>query len=132
MSFPLIHPHLPARPTLESAVWFQQLRWVAVAGQLATLAFVAILLGISLPSNWLLLLIGTTATTNFAYAFWLRQLRFAGLGRDDRLPSEQVVPLLMLIDILVLTGMLYLSGGMANPFALFYFVNIAIAGALLP
>ena len=37
----------------------------------------------------------------------------------------------MLIDIVVLTGMLYLSAGMANPFAMFYFVNIAVAGAII-
>ena len=37
----------------------------------------------------------------------------------------------MLVDILILTGMLYLSAGIANPFALFYFVNIAVAGAIV-
>ena len=33
--------------------------------------------------------------------------------------------------VVVLTGMLYLSAGIANPFALFYFVNVAVAGAIV-
>ncbi len=131
MEFTLIRPQVRAQPTLESAIWFLQLRWVAVAGQLATLAVVALGLRIDLPAASLLALIGTTATTNLGYAGWLRHLRQTGLTTNDRLPTAQVISFLMLIDILVLTGMLYLSAGMANPFSLFYFVNIAIAAAIL-
>lgn len=127
----LIRPHVHADPTLESAIWFQQLRWVAVAGQLLTLLAVTVVLRIDLPWGWLLGLIATTALTNAAYAIWLRQLERGGLDYGDRLPTEQIVSCLMLTDILVLTGMLYLSAGIANPFALFYFVNIAVAGAIL-
>ncbi|GAB5404377.1 MAG: ATP-binding protein [Aureliella sp.] len=127
----LIRPHVHADPTLESAIWFQQLRWVAVAGQLLTLLVVSVFIGIQLPWISLLALIAATAATNAAYALWLRQLVRGGLELTDRLPTQQVVPSLMLTDILVLTGMLYLSAGIANPFALFYFVNIAMASALL-
>ncbi|HBE66926.1 MAG TPA: sensor histidine kinase [Planctomycetaceae bacterium] len=127
----IIRPHVQADPTLESAIWLQQLRFVAVAGQLAVLAAVVFVLRIELP--WLAIsgLIATTALTNIAYAVWLRRLGISGLQLTDRLPSEHIVSSLMLSDIIVLTGMLYLSAGLANPFALFYFVNIAVAGAIL-
>ncbi len=128
---PIIRPHVHSYPTLETAIWFQQLRWVAVAGQLLTMVVVVWGLKIALPVWGLLSLIGVTALSNTGYTLWLRWLAQRGLDRADRLPTDQVVSALMLVDILVLTGMLYLSAGMANPFALFYFVNIAVAGAII-
>jgi two-component system sensor histidine kinase RegB len=128
---PLIRPHVHSYPTLETAVWFQQLRWMAVAGQLLTMAVVQWGLNIALPVGGLLTLIGITTLTNAAYTFWLKWLALRGLQRADRLPTDQVVSALILVDIVVLTGMLYLSAGMANPFALFFFVNIAVAGAII-
>lgn len=128
---PLIRPKVNTRPTLDTAIWFLQLRWVAVAGQLVTMAVVAWGMHIELPVLELLILVGITATTNVVFGFWLRQLRRAGLQRSERLPTDQFVSGLMLTDILVLTGMLFMSAGIANPFALFYFVNIAVAGAIV-
>lgn len=129
---PLIHPKVVAQPTLDSANWFLQLRWVAVAGQLLTMAVVIWGFGIRLPSFELLLLIGITAVTNALYWLWLSHLHRLGLEPTDRLPTDQVITGLILIDIVVLTGMLYISAGIDNPFALFYFVNIAVAGAIIP
>lgn len=128
---PIIRPHVHSYPTLETAIWFQQLRWVAVAGQLVTMAVVAGGLKISVPIWELLLLSVVTAASNVAYAIWLRVLSRRGLQREQRLPTDQVVSTLMLVDIALLTGMLYLTAGMANPFALFYFVNVAVAGAIV-
>lgn len=128
---PLFHPHLHSHPTLETAIWFLHLRWVAVAGQLLTMAVVEWILHIKLPQNGMIALMTVTATTNIAYSFWLQHLRKQGLSAADRLPTYQVISSLMLIDLAVLTGMLFLTGGLTNPFALFYFVNIAVAGAIL-
>ena len=126
-----LHPHVHSQPTLETAIWFLHLRWVAVAGQLLTMAVVEWILQIKLPQSGMLALMTITATTNIAYSFWLQLLRKQGLAPTDRLPTYQVISSLMLIDLAVLTGMLFLTGGLTNPFALFYFVNIAVAGAIL-
>ncbi len=128
---PLLRPQLHAHPTLETATWFMHLRWVAVAGQLLAMVVVMWVLRIDIPQNRLTALIATTAFTNIIYAMWLRRLRRSGAQPDEQLPTFNVVSGLMLLDIAVLTGMLYLSGGIANPFALFYFVNIAVAGTIL-
>lgn len=132
MAFPpLIRPYVNFQPTLDTAIWFSQLRWVAVAGQLLTMAVVAWGLQIELRVSSLLALVGITATTNFFNSVWLRHLQNSGLKRTERLPTDLVVSSLMLTDIFVLTGMLFLSAGIANPFALFFFVNIAVAGAIV-
>ena len=128
---PLLHPHVHSHPTLETAIWYLHLRWVAVAGQLLTMAVVEWILDIKLPQSGMLSLMGVTAVTNLAYSLWLQYLRRNGLQAADRLPTYQVVSSLMLIDLVVLAGMLFLTGGITNPFALFYFVNIAVAGAIL-
>ena len=128
---PLLHPHVHSHPTLESAIWLLHLRWVAVAGQLLTMSVVEWVLDIKLPQSGMLTLMGVTAVTNLGYSLWLQRLRKNGLQAADRLPTYQVVSSLMLIDLAVLTGMLFLTGGLTNPFALFYFVNIAVAGAIL-
>lgn len=127
----LMRPQVYSHPTLDTAIWFLHLRWVAVAGQLLTMAVVNWGMKIDLPVIKLLGLVSITAITNAGYAYWLSRLQKAGLQRSDRLPTAQVVSALMLVDILDLTGMLFLSAGMANPFALFYFVNIAVAGAII-
>ncbi|MFN3190530.1 MAG: ATP-binding protein [Aureliella sp.] len=128
---PLIRPKVVAQPTLDTAIWLLQLRWLAAAGQLLTMAVVVWAFQIALPVNELFGLIGITAITNGLYWFWLNRLHRRGLQLTEQLPQQIVIPVLMLADILVLTGMLYISAGMANPFGLFYFVNIAVAGAIL-
>lgn len=45
--------------------------------------------------------------------------------------SSQVAAALMIIDLFTLTGMLHFSGGADNPFAFFYFVNLAVGGVIL-
>jgi two-component system, sensor histidine kinase RegB len=128
---PLMRPQVYVLPTLDTAIWFLQLRWVAVAGQLLTMAVVTMVLRTALPVWSLLGLISVTAVTNLCYAWWLGRLHARGVQRTDRLPTTSVISALMVIDILDLTGMLYLSAGIANPFSLFYFVNIAVAGAII-
>lgn len=121
------HPH----PTLESVVWLLHLRWVAVAGQLAVIVGVQWLLRIELPIWGLLALVGFTAATNAIYSFWLDIVRKRTAKSDSNTPTYHLVACLMLVDLLTLTGMLWLSGSLQNPFALFYFVNIAVAGVIL-
>ena len=128
---PWMRPRVSVLPTLDTAIWFLQLRWVAVAGQLLTMAVVTLVLQTALPVWSLLALISVTAVTNLGYAWWLRRLQGRGLQGTDRLPTTTVISALMVTDILDLTGMLYLSAGIANPFSLFYFVNIAVAGVII-
>ncbi len=121
------HPH----PTLESVVWLLHLRWVAVAGQLAVIVGVQWLLRIELPIWSLLALVGFTAATNVVYSFWLDFVKRRHTKSESNTPTYHLVACLMLVDLLTLTGMLWLSGSLQNPFALFYFVNIAVAGVIL-
>jgi two-component system sensor histidine kinase RegB len=131
-------------------VWLVQLRWAAVIGQLLTIFIADRFFTRQLPLEPLLLLVGFTAATNIVYGVWLRGETTETRQRGDEETQfhELVVPpvagtgfsrgiklrvagLLMAIDLITLTAMLYFSGGVDNPFASFYFVNLAVAGVIL-
>ena len=111
-----------------NAVWFAKLRWVAMVGQLVTVGFVAGPLEIETPIQPILILIGVTGITNLLFAWWISL-------RHDRYTARStwnaVLTALMLLDLIVLTAMLALTGGVTNPFVVFYFVNLALSGVIL-
>lgn len=107
-----------------NAAWLIKLRWVAVVGQLITVGVVVGVIGVPAPVIPLISLIAVTAASNAALMGWLRA---EGPHEDDRLLVG-----VMLLDLLLLTGLLYFSGGPANPFSIFFLVNLALAALLLP
>src|SRR5687768_10741776 len=116
---------------LINAGWLLQLRWVAVVGQLTTVAATSALVRADLRLGPLLGIIWLTVVTNLAFAAWLRSCRRKpDPARADRI--HLVMAGILATDLLSLTGLLYFSGGPANPFAVFYFVNLALAAVILP
>lgn len=113
------------------ASWFFQLRWVAVAGQFLTILAVRYGLNVEIPFNTLLTIIIVTALTNLALALWHFQ-------RGDHFPIpgwtmtwRSVLGVVMAVDLLILTLLLYYCGGPSNPFSIFYLVNLCLAGVIL-
>lgn len=116
---------------LINAGWLLQLRWVAVIGQLTTIGIAGLLLRIELRLAPLVALVGVTAVTNALWGVWLRQRpRETDTVTADRIHLAMAG--ILAVDLLSLTGLLYFSGGPANPFAVFYFVNLALAAVILP
>jgi two-component system sensor histidine kinase RegB len=115
-----------------NAGWLLRLRWVAVVGQLTTIAAAEWGLGVDLPLAPLLAIVVFTALSNLAFAWWLaRHGRHAAAGtrRDG---DHLVIAAILAMDLVLLTGLLYVSGGPSNPFAVFYFVNLSLAAVILP
>ncbi|XZE44601.1 ATP-binding protein [Pirellulaceae bacterium SH467] len=138
-----------AEPHISTAIWLTQLRWVAVAGQLLVIGSVVLLVLIPLPLLPLLALVAWTAATNIGLWVWARRLRsssaltlskagyepraslVADSASDDTI-GNRVLTAILCMDVVTLTGLLYFTGGGSNPFLIFYFANIAIAGMILP
>ncbi len=132
-----------------SAIWLTQLRWIAVAGQLLVIGFVYFVLKIELPIVSMLALVLCTVASNVALWFVARR----SLNASSEMPIDRqansgqsfgvsfgihhgsvgsrTLGGLLLFDVMILTGLLYLSGGAANPFILFYVANIVVAGVVL-
>ena len=103
--------------------WLLKLRYGAVLGQLGLILGVHTLLPVVLPLPELFLVITTTVVTNVLASLWFRS-RSAS--------AEPLTVALMLLDVVLLTCLLFLSGGPNNPFSTLYLVNIALAAILLP
>jgi two-component system, sensor histidine kinase RegB len=145
------------RPDVATSVWLLHLRWFAVVGQLVTISAAGFYFVQQLPVQTLLVLVGFTAATNVVYAVWLRGETAESVFQSNRLDQEsfdqeladslyvppvagvgysatikmRVAAGLMLLDLVTLTAMLHFSGGVDNPFAAFFFVNLAVAGVML-
>lgn len=102
--------------------WLIRLRWGACAGQVVTViaANYALSLGLSLLP--LLTLIGVAAFSNLALQLWSRR----------REASNRLVGGVLAGDIVVLSILLFFSGGPLNPFNFVYLIYIALASVVLP
>ncbi|HEY1067337.1 MAG TPA: hypothetical protein VGE52_14545, partial [Pirellulales bacterium] len=106
--------------------WVLKLRWAAAAGQLITILAVQFGLGVSLPLVPLLALVALQAVSNVPLEIWHARSVGAWGAR-----SEHLLGLVMAFDVLLVSGLLYWSGGPANPFSLFYLVHITLAAVVL-
>lgn len=99
-----------------------QLRWLAVGGQLATVAVVNFVLGIDLPMAQLLMSTATLAALNIAsHVLIASGTRF----------SDGALAAALLFDVGALTVQLSLSGGITNPFAALFLLHIVLGAVLL-
>lgn len=99
-----------------------QLRWIAIAGQVATILTVHYGMGIHLPIAPMLLVAGIAIVMN--------ALSFGALRKRTDVSHAELF-LSLLFDVLLLTAQLYLSGGATNPFISLYLLQVALGAVLL-
>jgi two-component system, sensor histidine kinase RegB len=102
--------------------WVIRTRWAAAGAQALAVVVAAYGYGMGLPVAPLLGLVAVTVLTNAG--LW------AALRRGHA-PRAGWLGGALLLDAGVLTAMLYLSGGAANPFSALYLVYIALGSVLL-
>ena len=100
-----------------------QLRWIAVLGQVITIAIVHFGLRIELPLAPMAMVLGALLALNAFSHFWLR---------EHRQIQPRALFFALLLDVAALTMQLYFSGGATNPFTALYLLQIALAAVLLP
>ena len=98
-----------------------RLRWLAVIGQLAATLLAEAVLRQRLPLAPIVGVIVITALTNAMLA-WLPTV-----GK----PPGWLVQVVLLLDVYLLTILLYLTGGPTNPFASLYLIHVAMAVIVL-
>lgn len=97
-------------------------RWVAVAGQVVSLLVVSEGLDAPLPMTWAMAAVACSAALNV----WVGLRR--GLGGWH---SERTAACYLGYDLLQLTTLLYLTGGLENPFSLLILVPVTISATIL-
>ncbi|HET7502398.1 MAG TPA: ATP-binding protein [Kofleriaceae bacterium] len=109
--------------------WLVRLRWAEIAGQAATVLVGQFLFDGALPIAALFGVVGIGLISNLAI-----ELHYFGDRRSSapaRPVDERQIAMVMMLDIGVLTGLLYFTGGPHNPFAFLYVVQIALATVLV-
>jgi signal transduction histidine kinase len=145
---------LPAAAELAERIgWLIRLRWIAVIGVVCTLEVAHRVLGITLPLGRLYGVTATLALYNLVLTIVAKRLQRAQRNGSDRRPgavSHAVLRVLwgmqldpeapgaaafaniqISIDLFLLALLLHFSGGIENPFIIFFIFHIIIASILL-
>lgn len=99
-----------------------RLRWMAIQGQVLTILLVHWGLGIRLPLAPMLSLLLVLVAVNL--------FNGARARGGSAIPDGEIFASI-LVDVAVLTGQLYLSGGGGNPFMHLYLLQVVVCTALL-
>lgn len=103
--------------------WLLRLRWLLTAGQGALVAWMRLGLGMEIPVLLLAGLLALGAASNGLLALLLGRGLEAGPG---------LLSAVMLVDTVLLTALLALTGGPFNPFTALYLVHVVLATLVLP
>lgn len=120
MSTPLPVPRAAAER--ENMLQLVQLRWLAVAGQLATILLTQFAFRIALP---LLPMLGVLA------ALVLLNVASLALLRTERPITNAALFGALLLDVIGLSAQLYFSGGATNPFVSLFLLQVVLGSVLL-
>jgi two-component system, sensor histidine kinase RegB len=100
-----------------------RLRWLAVTGQLLAVGVVHLWFGFPLPLGICLTVIALSA--------WLNISLSLGWNVTARL-HQRFASLLLAYDIVQLAVLLYLTGGITNPFVFLFIVPVTVSAATMP
>nr|WP_255720801.1 ATP-binding protein [Acuticoccus kalidii] len=98
------------------------LRWVAVVGQILTIAVVGIAFDVALPFTAMAFVLLAQVMLNLVSLHWL--------ARRDEVPGAAIL-FSLIFDVAALTAQLFMSGGASNPFAALYLLQVTLAAVLL-
>lgn len=99
-----------------------QLRWIAVIGQVTTIAVVTLGLGIQLPLAHMFAVLGCLVAFNLASSLRWHEHRFV---------TNRELFFALLVDVASLTAQLDFTGGTSNPFAFLYLMQVILSAVLL-
>ncbi|MYN02887.1 sensor histidine kinase [Pseudoduganella sp. DS3] len=106
----------------KNMLYLIRLRWIAVLGQITTIAVVALGLGLNLPMPQMLTVLACLIAFNIG-----SHLRW----QENPIVTNSEMFLALLVDVATLTAQLHFSGGTTNPFAFLYLLQVILSAVLL-
>jgi signal transduction histidine kinase len=109
------------------------LRWLAIAAIILIVVLTQGVLDIGYPVGPVLATVGVLTGYNLVFLWWVRRKPGGDssaeslIRRGHNFANVQIV-----VDLLTLTILLHFTGGVENPFFLYYFVHIGFGSILLP
>lgn len=115
---------------LDRLKWFNRLRWLAIIGIFVVTEFVVLGLKIKIVKFPFYICILVLIIANISYSLVLKVIN--KLDIQTRLNKATILANFQIaFDLLILTILLYYSGGIDNPFSYYYVFHIVIASMLL-
>ncbi len=112
--------------------WLIRVRWFAASGVMITVLLATSLLDLMVDRLVLLAVCSAIFITNAGYKIYFNHLRSTLRGKPGRHRRiAQLANLQISLDLLILTVLIYFSGGSENPFFFYYIFHMIIASILL-
>lgn len=118
---PAPEPWYLAATPLETRPWLMRMRWATVAIEITLALLVWFAPQLDLPLDHIVLLLLADAAANACVAWSMRQ------GVESRV----IASLALLVQVLLLSTLLELTGGPSNPFVVVYALQIGLAALTL-
>lgn len=115
---------------LERIFWLIKLRWIAIIGVILTVFFAKNILGLSLATIPLYILVLFLALYNLIFYLLLFRI-VKGKASKLLLHANEMANLQISMDLVTLTAMIHFSGGIENPFIFYFIFHMIIASILL-
>jgi len=110
-----------ATPPEPDLAWLLRLRWSTATGQLVTILVARFAMDVPVPLPPLLALVGVELSSNVALT----------LRPRTRGVPPWALGALMALDVVLLSGLLFFTGGPNNPFSFLFLVPISLATLIL-
>jgi signal transduction histidine kinase len=125
----------PLAGSLWNPRWFVMMRFAAAAGVAVVLLFAMFVLNIkTIDYSWLWILTAILFFINIIFYLYYRS-NSLNLTLDSSLLKQRFLSFILIqinVDLVILTLIIHFSGGVTNPFFIFYLFHIVIASILLP
>ena len=108
-------------------IWSINLRWIAVVITAFSVFIARYLLEFTIPYKAILIILTSMIILNFIYTISFKRSREYSVENELKIIFAHII-----IDLVLLTLLIHYSGGMENPFYLFYFFHLLIASILFP
>ncbi len=117
-------------PLVARAYWLIRLRWLAVLGVIAASAIAGRIFDIPVRLREISLVAAALALYNLAFFLAARYIEKTQDGKSDRI-IKFLIDVQIAMDLITLTTLLHYSGGIENPFVLYFVFHMVIASILL-
>jgi len=112
--------------------WFIRMRWLAVVSLFIIVAVTRWVIGIHLPLRQLFGLGVVLAVYNLLFYWYLETLTARPIDEVRYGVAERFANVQVVADLVCMTVLLHLSGGVDNPLSTFYVFHVIIASIMLP
>ncbi len=129
----LLPPPLPSQADtlLSRTMWFVQMRWLAIIGVFAVIAAAQGVFRLSLSAAPLYACACLLLASNFVFWRWGRRVSREKEEETRSRKARRFANCQIVSDLVLLTALLHYSGGVENPFSVFFVFHMVLASILL-